>query len=641
MPQQAHEFYEFGPFQLDCSERVLRRDGRPVTLTPKAFQTLLVLVENSGHVVEKETLLRLVWPDTFVEEATLAQNVSTLRRVLCEDDDTPYIETVPKRGYRFVRSVRKAETASPATGPADPAPDGQNQRSLRQKPRAIYVYALGAAGVVLLAGIAIYFAQHHARPPQTSGSSPNRVMLAVLPFSNLTGDPGQEYMCDGLTEETISQLGMLNPHQLGVIARTSSMAYKTTSKTIGQIGRELGVDYVLEGSVRGTAGQIRVTTQLIRVRDQTHVWSHEYNRVAKDVLSVQSDISQAVADEVDVSLSPQRRVPSNAAPVHSEAYDLYLRGRFHWNKRSREGLAKGIEYFQQAIAQDSSYAPAYAGLADCLFLQTWITDLPREQVMPQAKIAARRAIELDPRLAEPHASLGIIAVSELDWPEAEREFNRALDLNSNYPTAHHWNGIRLAAIGKPADGIAEVRRAIELDPLSPILYTELGWLATLDHNYKSAIEALNKALELDSNFYLAHAYLARTYEQQREYPVAIAEMQKALELSAGKPELQARLGRLYALAGRTSEAEKLLSDLQKESKHRPLSSMYPAFVYSGLNDKEKELAMLERAVTEGNNSEVAWFKVDPTYDTVRTDPRFQEILQRSGLSSNGSEPAKP
>lgn len=384
---------------------------------------------------------------------------------------------------------------------------------------------------------------------------------------------------------------------------------------------------------------MRVTTQLIRVQDQTHVWSHEYNRVPRDVLSVQSDISQAVAEGVDVSLSPRHAPPSNSAAVHSEAYDLYLHGRFHWNKRSREGLAKGIEYFQQAIALDPNYAPAYSGLADCLFLQIWITDLPREQVIPQAKIAARRAIELDPSLAEPHASLGIIAVSELDWPQAEHEFERALDLNSNYPTAHHWNGIRLAAIGRPEDGIAEVRRAIELDPLSPILYTELGWLLTLARHPDSAVQALRKALELDPNFYLAHSYLARAYELHQDYPAAIAEMQKAVDLSANKPELRARLARIYALAGRTNEAQNILSDLQEESKHAPLSSMYFAFVYGGLNDKEKELAMLERAFTEGNNAEVTWLKVDPTYDTVRTDPRFQEVLHRMGLSSGGSGPS--
>jgi tetratricopeptide (TPR) repeat protein len=294
-------------------------------------------------------------------------------------------------------------------------------------------------------------------------------------------------------------------------------------------------------------------------------------------------------------------------------------------------LAKGVDYFEQAIGKDPNYAPAYSGLADCLFLQSWISDLPREQVIPKAKAAARRAIELDPSLAEPHASLGLIAVNERNWSEAEAEFNRALELNSNYPTAHHWNGIRLAAIGRSMDGIAELRRAVALDPLSPILHTELGWLLTLARSPGLAIQEQQKSLELDANFYLAHMYLARAYEVEHQYPLAISELSRAVELSGGKPEIRARLGRIYGLAGKPEEVRKLLAELDMEYKEKPIPPFLQALIYSGLGDREKELAMLEKADAEDNNTEAAWLKVDPTYDTVRTNPRFQRILQRNGL----------
>lgn len=623
----ARRFYRFGPFRLDPVNRLLFQDDAFVSLTLKAFDTLLLLVENHGSVVSKEAMLKSVWPDAFVDENSIAQNISLLRKLFADaNGSAEYIATIPRRGYRFVAPVLELTETESAADPmrvSDSSPP-QTAAPARRIPLLRFVLL----ALIALAGTVGYFAVAHYR--HKSAASPTQATLAVLPFVNLTGDPEQEYFSDGLTEEMITQLGRANPQQLAVIARTSSMAYKHATKTVEQIGRELGANYVLEGSVRGTAGHMRFTVQLIRVRDQIHLWTRAYDRAAADVLAAQSDVSHAVAEEVEFVLAP-RALPSDKAAVGPEVYDLYLQGRFHWNKRTREGLAKGIDYFRQAIARDSAYAPAYAGLADCLFLQIWISELPREQVIPPAKAAARRAIELDPDLAEPHASLGIIAVAELDWREAEAELDRALELNSNYPTSHHWNGFRLAAIGRQAEGVAELRRAIALDPLSPILHTDLGWLLILSRSPEPAIQELNRALELDPNFYIAYEYLARAHELERQYPLAITEMTKAVELSGGKPELRARLGRVYALAGRTEEARHMLVELNQESKQKSLSSMFPAWIYSGLGDKDRELAMLERAMAEGNNAETSWFKVDPTYDGVRSDERFQRILHRAGF----------
>ncbi len=626
----ARRFYRFGRFRLDPSNRLLFQDDSVVSLTLKAFDTLLLLVENHGSVVTKEALLAGVWPNAFVDENSIAQNISLLRKLFADvDASAEYIATVPKRGYRFVLPVEEVSgTESGAAAEPGPLPSLSPLHSPVPVRRALSFRLAFLVLIVVAGAAAVYFAVAHFR--RTSTASPTRATLAVLPFVNLTGDPEQEYFSDGLTEEMITQIGRSNPQQLAVIARTSSMAYKRTTKTVEQIGRELGANYILEGSVRGAAGHMRFTVQLIRVRDQIHLWTRAYDRASTDVLTAQSDVSHAVAEEVEFVLAPGA-LPSQRAAVSPEVYDLYLQGRFHWNKRTREGLAKGIDYFRQAIARDSTYAPAYAGLADCLFLQIWISELPREQVIPPAKAAAHRAIELDPNLAEPHASLGIIAVAEHNWPEAESEFNRALELNSNYPTAHHWNGFRLAALGRQPDSIVELRRAIVLDPLSPILHTDLGWILILSRNPQPAIQELHKALELDAHFYLAYEYLARAHELERQYAEAISEMTKAVELSDDKPELRARLGRIYALAGKTEEARHVLAELEKESKQKPLSSMFPAWIYGGLGEKNEEITMLERASTEGNNAETAWLNVDPAYDDLRLDPRFQNVLHRAGF----------
>jgi DNA-binding winged helix-turn-helix (wHTH) protein/TolB-like protein len=442
MSLQAQPLYEFGPFQLDPTERRLLQAGRPVPLTPKAFQTLLVLVENEGHVVEKEELLRRIWPDTFVEEATLAQNVFTLRKQLGDDrGEAIYIETVPKRGYRFRAPVRCLDS---------PASEGEIQgmpfpaQAAAQPSSRARMWVGAAVLALLLATAAIYSVSRRSAP------KPHRMMLVVLPVQNLTGDPSRDYVTDGFTEELIAQLGSLNPVELGVIARTSSMSYKNGSKTAAQIGRELHVDYALECSLRELGGETRFTAQLIRTSDETHVWAHSFERGQGDLLALQREIARTVADEIRIHMTPRSKARfSGPNSVNPDAYDAFVQGRYHWNGRSAKELRTAVSFYQQAIGKDPDFAPAYVGLADSYaMLATMREEAPRE-MMPKAKDALLKALALDDSLAEAHTSLGwIMEVFDWDWAGSQRELQKAIDLDPNDPTAHHRYAIHLAAMGR-------------------------------------------------------------------------------------------------------------------------------------------------------------------------------------------------
>src|SRR5271157_3632607 len=393
--QTTKHFFEFGRFRLDPAEKVLFADGQPVPLTLKAFETLLALVESSGHVLEKDELLKRVWPSTFVEEGTLAQNIATLRKALGEGpDQRSYIETVPRRGYRFSAAVERVETGT--------APEAPRPRVRRR------VIAGAAAGAVLL--LAGWFAREAIRPH--GGPTRGKTMLAVLPFVNLNGDDsGEDYFSNGLTEELITQLGSLEPARLGVIARTSAMQYKDSHKDVRQISQELGVDYVLEGSVRRDGDHVRVTAQLIQARDQTHLWANEYDRNLSGILALQSDVAGVVAREIQIRLTPEESARLAVAhPVDPDAYELYLKGRYFWNKRTVVAYEKAIDYFNQAIARDPQYARAYSGLADAYALlgSRANAKIPRRKAMPLAKEAALTALKLDDSLAEAHASLAFV-----------------------------------------------------------------------------------------------------------------------------------------------------------------------------------------------------------------------------------------
>ncbi len=638
MRQESKHFYEFGPFRLDAPERQLFRDGKPVELTPKAFDTLVALVENRGHLLTKDDLLKRVWPDTFVEEATLAKNVFTLRKALgSPPGEDEYIETVPTRGYRFVGQVREIADGSPALPPRKTR-DSPSTVSHTGEPIAVASRDRGRrraiAGLLLAAALIViaYLGRQqfwlHPNPPA------RRMMLAVLPFSNLTGDPTQDYFADGFSEEMITQLGNLEPGRLGVIARTSAMQFKNTQKLVDQIGRELGVDYLLEGSVRRTGDRVRISAQLIRVRDQTHLWAADYDRDDRDILALQTDVAKAIGRQIELKLTPGQLARfADKRQVNPECYDLYLKGRYYLSKRTEEGIEKAVEYFRQAIEKDPNYARAYAGLADSYsFLgdTTYGVRSPRE-TMPKAKAAAMKALELDETLAEAHTSLAAIQETfEWEWSSAEKEYKRAIELNPGYATAHHWYAVYLAQMGRLDESIAEMRRAEEDDPLSPIISENTGLMFYFARHYDQAIEQYRKAFELDPNLVIAHYDLGRAYARKGLYDEAIAEFQKAVKLSGGQPLYVAGLASAYGVAGRKAQAIKIVKELKDRSKLEYVSPYEIALVYVSLGETNHAFEWLEKAYQERSSFKDE-LRAAPELDGLRSDPRFDDLLKRMRL----------
>jgi len=614
----------FGPFVLEPGEKRLLCDGNPVALPPKALDTLIALVERRGHVVEKVELLERVWPNTFVEEATLTQNIFTLRKALGDSPDGhEYIETVPKHGYRFVAPVQVLDHSGDSAN-AELRPPWTPVRRL-------FLWVL--LGILVAATSAgLYF---RTRPRELKPGSPaSRITLAVLPFQNLTPDPQQEYFSDGLTEEMITQLGGLDPERLGVIARTSAMHYKGTTETAAQIGRELGVDYLVEGSFRREGSRVRVSAQLIRVRDQMHLWAQDYDRDFSDYLALENDVSRSIANQIRLKLSGPVSHPSRA--LNPNAYEAYLRGRFFWNKRTEEGHLKAIEYFSQAIADDPSYAQAYSGLADAYALlgSNPTSAITRRDAMEKARAAALKALAIDDGLAEAHTSLAFVYWHyDWNWPAAEKEFQRALQLNPSYPTAHHWYAFYLVSQDRREQALEEIRRAEETDPLSVIINTDAAEMLYFAHRYDQAIEQANRALEMDPQFPLARLTLAWSYLEKHQYEGAVEEAKKATRVPGAGPAVEANLAATYAAAGQAKQARDLLLSLKAEAeRQRPGQPFFTpvAQVYASLGDKDQAFAWLEKDF-QSRNGGLTLIKMVPYLDSLRGDPRFADLVRRIGL----------
>jgi TolB-like protein/DNA-binding winged helix-turn-helix (wHTH) protein/Tfp pilus assembly protein PilF len=645
MGNGVKQLREFGPFRVDPDQRLLLRDEQPVSLSPKAFDLLLVLLEHSGQIVLKDDLMKTLWPDTFVEESNLGQHIFQLRKALGDrSQDSSYIVTVPGRGYRFAQKVRTIveDTIAEETiaeeesivveshtrsrllidGEGSPRP----ARRPRNRPlRSIAVW-LGLV-VIVFVGYWAWRRSHLEKP-----AGPGRVMLAVLPFQNLTGDPEQEYFADGLTEEMITQLGRLRHEQLGVIARTSVMGYKHGDKRLDQIGRELSVQYVLEGSFRRAGDRLRITAQLIQVKDQTHLWARDYDRRPQDILTVQDEVAVAVAEEIQLRLTPQQRTDlAHARTVDPDAYEAYLKGRYFWNKRTEDGFRRAIEYFNQAIAKDPNYAQAYAGLADAYVLLGGYSFIAQEDAMPKAKAAAQKAIAIDGQLADAYASLGMVS-EQWDWnfTAAENDYKQAIKLDPNYSVAHHWYGDGyLAFVGRMDEAIAELRKAHELDPLSPIIATDLAKRLCDDHRYDEGVALFRRTLEVDPDFVEAHRYLAQAYARMGRYPDAIAEVQKIkswerLDFAMGQ------VGQIYALQGRRQQAQEIAYKLRLRSAQEHTEPIYPAKIDALLGEKDLAFVWLEKAYKERSPAMLA-LNTDPDYDPLRSDPRFQRLIRLVSL----------
>ena len=631
--------YEFGPFRVDTGTCQLERDGQPVALPPKAFDVLRVLIEAAGRVMTKEDLMKILWPETFVGESNLTQTIFVLRKALGETGGEPnYIVTVAGRGYRFAAKFTEVVAVErPAPTEAASGVSAANELRHADGPavatpgRWTLVSVMGVAmlGAAVVAG---YVHRSAAALPSTSPGA--RVMLAVLPFENLTGDAAQDYFSDGLTDEMITQLGPIDPSHFGVIARSSVERYKGSPAQIALIGAELGVQYVMEGAVRRNVARVRITARLIRVVDQSELWSHEYDRNLGDLLAVQSEIGRAITNSVDRTLGePGPRATGRTAPTMTpeayDAYDLYLKGRDFWNKRTPHELLQAIEYFQQSIARDPGSARSYAGLADAYtMLASYYLARPDDS-MPKARTAALRALEIDDNLAEAHASLALIAETyDWDWPAAEREYRRAIALNPAYTTAHHWWAECLMFEGRFDEALAESERARQLDPLSSIVAADNGAILFFARRYDRSITQFRTVL--DKAPFFPRAYLITSAYLENGQSAEALTTADGWPDAAVSPWTLAIEARSFNRMGQHARAQRAVEKLERLNQGSTLDPAMLILAYVSVERYDDAFVQLERAYRARSISLVT-MKVDPAYDPIRHDPRFVSLLHRVGL----------
>jgi TolB-like protein/DNA-binding winged helix-turn-helix (wHTH) protein/Flp pilus assembly protein TadD len=616
--------FRFGAFQVDVAAAEVRKLGIRIKLQRQPFEVLLSLLERPGELVTREELQKKLWPaDTFVDfEHGLGSAINRLREALSDSSNRPrYIETVPRRGYKFIGTVENHASVAEAQSSAEP----QAAKTTKARRPYPFVVAFGAAAAIALL---FAFAWPTLRERVAVMGADRIESLAVLPLDNLSRDAEQEYFADGMTDQLITELAQIP--SVRVISRTSIMQYKNVHKSLGQIAGELKVAAVVEGTVQRSGNRVRITAQLIQVRKEKHLWARSYEGDLRDVLALQDRVARDVAAEIRIKLGPviEARL-SNPRPIEPEVYENYLKGRYFWNMRTEEGVHRGIDYFQQAITEDPHYALAYAGLADSYLVLAGYRFVSPNEVLPLAKTAALKALELDDSLAEAHAPLGALKVEyDLDLPGAEKELRRAIELNPNYATAHQWYGEEvLAATGRSAEAVAELKRAEELDPLSRAISTTHGYVLYLARENDAAIGQLRKMVDLDANFAVAHMYLGRAYAQKRMFADAIEQFQKADDLSGGEPYFRAWLGYGYAVSGHATQARKVLNELKKLPKSKYVPPYDVAAIWMGLGKKDEALEWLQRAY-EDHASYFPAVKVEPVFDGLHSDLHFQALVRR-------------
>jgi TolB-like protein/DNA-binding winged helix-turn-helix (wHTH) protein len=613
----------FATFEVNFRTGELRKNGIKIKLQEKPFQILSLLLEHSGELVTREELRQKLWPaDTFVNfDHSLGTAIAKLRQALGDSAQNPrFVETVSNRGYRFLFPI---ESVLQTRGPAP--------RSSLLRRISVDV-AAGLLVGTLLVGIILSFNIRGAREWLRLQSNPPIHSLAVLPLENLSRDPTQDYFADGMTDALIADLSKIRA--LRVISRTSSMHYKGTKKALQQIAKELKVDGVVEGSVTRSGNRVRITAQLVHAGTDQHLWAETYERDLGDVLKLQGEMAQTIAQQVRIRLTPQQQAQLGAAPaVNPSAYEAYLRGRYFWNQRTEAGLWKSVELFQNAITIDPNSALPYAGLADAYqVLGSWTVEAaPPAEISPKAKAAVERAVQLDATLAEARTVLAGLKHSDWDWNGAEAEYRAAIELNPNYAHAHHWYSQLLCELGRFDDGVAEADRAHALDPLNLMYGIDVGMRLYWARRYKEAIAPIQRTLELDSSFRVGHRFLGQVYEQNGMFGEAITELRRAADLSDKNPIDLGALGHAYAVTGQRHEALQVLEELRQLSSKRYVSSYEFALIYTGLGERESSLRWLDKAFQEHS----AWMlhlKVDPRLDPLRGEVRFQTLMHRVGLS---------
>ncbi len=644
MPSVVKELYEFGSFELDPTERLLLCQGRPVPMTPKAFDMLVALVARSGHLVEKEELMRAVWPDSFVEEGNLCVTVSLLRKALhVHPEGHKYIETVSKRGYRFVAGVKQTRQDSPSPLTIDRIEepsfiDPGNEVPIPSRPEFKPAPAsipktqsriwLTFAAAAVVAGT-FFFSRLLPTKAISRGAEATAVRsLAILPFQNLGAN--DEYIGLAMADALTTRLG--NTGKILIRPTSAIQKYANSPQDPLVVGREQGVDAVLRGGIQRESDRVRVTVQLIRARDGVQLWADTFDGKSTNIFALEDSVSEHVARSIGLQLNGEEKKRFARRPTENrQAYEAYIRGRYFWNKRTDEGMKKGFEYFQQAIVLDPTFAQAYVGIADSYATLGLYAAMPPKEAFPAAKEAGKKALEMDPALAEAHATLGFIAFY-YDWDgvAVESEFRQAFDKNTNYAIGHSWHGEALAAMGRFPEAISEAKLAQENDPLSMSINTNAGWTLFLAGRHAEAMEALKKIIEIDPNFPRAHFRLGSAYEDGGMHADAIAELQKAVQLSAGDPYYEGALGHAYAVSGNVSAARRMLVVLKSRSTKRYIPAYAIALIYAGLGEKDNAFLWLEKAC-EDRSTSLAYLKVDPVLNSLRSDPRFSALVQRIAL----------
>jgi TolB-like protein/DNA-binding winged helix-turn-helix (wHTH) protein len=640
-PASSSRRVSTGLFEIDLGSGEVHKSGRKVPLQEQPFRVLAILLERPGDLIAREELQARLWPaDTFVGfDEGINTAIRKLRVAFGDSADNPrFIETIPRRGYRFMAPVHEA-VAEPAPLPQSVAVGVATAELPQERSRRVRWPVLALSAVVLLTVLAITYLRRPHSPKKSSAQK--RAMLAVLPFQNMSNDPSQEYFSDGLTEETITDLGQLSPEQLGVIARTSAMAYKHTNKTVSQIGQELGVDYILEGSVRREGGEARVSAQLIRVSDQTHLWAQNYERELHDLLLIENELGKAIARQVQINLTPQQETDlSKMRTVSPEAYDLYLKGRFYWNQRNPAAIKESIGYLQQATAKDPNFALAYVGLADAYNIGNILGVYSAKNSLPEAKAAATKALELDPSLAEAHAALGVVKSHyDFDLPGAQKEFLTAIELNPNSAYAHlFYSNCYLAPIGRMSEAIAENQRALELDPLSLPINNFMGMTYMFAENYEKADQQFQHTIAMDPTFPLAHLYFSWLLVTIGRYEESIEENQKSELLSGSSPEdaaaEAAMMLQAFKTGGENGFYQKNLERTLQMLTQSGGQSAGPAGIasaYALAGDKDSAFKWLNKAYAERDGQDIMLLKCVPPFKSLHGDPRFSDLLRRLGL----------
>jgi TolB-like protein/DNA-binding winged helix-turn-helix (wHTH) protein/Flp pilus assembly protein TadD len=603
--------YDFGPFRLDAEARILFKEGTIVSLTPKVVELLLVLIERDGQVISKDELLRTVWPDTFVEESNLSSNISILRKQLgARPEGGDYIETIPKRGYRFVAPVTKAPRSKPL---------------FAGRKRALLLWltlsaATGASLVLLTMAL-----KQWGMLSGLVAATPMNTRLAVLPLTNLSGDPSQEYFADGITEALTADLAQIG--SLDVTSRSSAMQYKNTKTPLPEIARRLHVEAVITGSVTRSGGRVRIIAELTHATTERRLWTRTYERSLTDILDLQSEVARAIAGEVQAELTPRElgRLARNRA-VTSDAYEAYLKGRHYWNQYSADAMWKSLGYFDQATKLDPGYAEAFAGMADAWLLLEHMGAAVPEDAHPKALQAASTALRIDKDLAEAHCSMASVRAHEWDWDAAERECLKAFALNPHYSLSYSRYSNQLRHRGHGEESITQAKRAVELDPLSPWANSALGDAYRSARQYDLAIGQYQKTLDLFPDQSVPRDSLGWCYVYKGMYERGMQEIHKSGE----DPEISPELAFVEAMRGNKAKAEQVLKRLLSMSQSAQVAPHHFALIYAGLERTDDALASLEKAYQQ-HSSMMYWLKVDPRFDRLRPDPRFQDLMHRVGL----------